>query len=171
MWFGLPASAQVNSPYAKKLAPYVSSPQRIVERMLELASPRAGETLFDLGCGDGRVIITAAQNYKVMAVGVEINDKLVQLTTDRINKLGLGEHAKILHANFMDVDLSGADIVVLYLLTETNQQLRPRLEKFLKPGARVVSHDYAVPGWEPKEVDRSDPRGHRIYLYQVGYRK
>jgi cyclopropane fatty-acyl-phospholipid synthase-like methyltransferase len=139
--------------------------------MLELAAPKPGETLYDLGCGDGRVVIAAAQRYKIKSVGVEISEKLVKAGNEQIARLGLQDHARILHANLLDVDLTGADIVIIYLMTDANKELRPRLEKFLKPGARVVSHDYAVPGWEPVEVDKSDPRGHRIYLYHIGARK
>lgn len=156
------------SQYSNKLAPFVPSPQPIVERMLELASVKPGETVFDLGCGDGRVLVTAAQRYKAKAVGIEISEKLVDDATARIAKLGLQDQAKVLKGDIREADLTGADVVVMYLLTGTNEQIRPRLEKFLKPGARVVSYSYAVPGWKPSRVDRTDERhGHPIYLYEM----
>ncbi|MEO7144335.1 MAG: class I SAM-dependent methyltransferase [Bryobacteraceae bacterium] len=152
--------------YANNLAPYVPSAPRVVDRMLELANLKPGETLYDLGCGDGRIVIAAAENYKAKAVGVEISEKLVRVATNRVKKLGLQNQVKIIHGDLMNVDLSGADVVTLYLLTLSNEELRPRLEKYLKPGARVVSHDYAVPGWRPNNIDKADEHpGHLIYVY------
>jgi SAM-dependent methyltransferase len=159
--------------YTNSLAPYVVSPQQIVDRMLELADPKPGETVYDLGSGDGRILITAVQRYRAKAVGIEISDALVQSTTDRIQKLGLQNEARVIHGDFLRVDLSSADVVTLYLATDTNEMLRPNLEKFLRNGARVVSHDYAVPGWKATEVDRDLPeaRGHVIYLYRMPQKK
>src|SRR5579862_7787846 len=154
--------------YANKLAPYVSSPARVVDRMLELANIKPGETVYDLGCGDGRILIAAAGKYKAKAVGVEISPKLAESATQRIARAGLDSQAKVIQGDLLDVDLTGADVVTIYLATSLNEKLRPRLEKYLKPGARVVSHDYAVPGWKPTKVDRTDDgRGHVIYLYEM----
>lgn len=159
--------------YSNSLAPYVASPQQIVDRMLEMADPKPGETVYDLGSGDGRILITAVQRYRAKAVGIEISDQLVQSTTDRIQKLGLQNDARVIHADFLQVDLSPADVVTMYLATDTNEILRPTLEKQLKKGARVVSHDYAVPGWKATLVDRDLPEahGHVIYLYQMPPKK
>jgi SAM-dependent methyltransferase len=158
--------------YANSLAPYVVSPQDIVDRMLEIADLRPGETVYDLGSGDGRILITAVSRFKAKAVGVEISDDLVAKSDERIRRLGLDADARVIHADFRNVDLSHADVVTLYLATDANEILRPNLEKYLKPGARVVSHDYAIPGWKPKLVDK-DPelRGHVIYLYQMAAKK
>ncbi len=154
--------------YSNKLAPYVPSPQAVVERMLEVAAVKPGETVFDLGCGDGRVLVTAVQRYKAKAVGIEISDKLVKQASERIVRLGLQDQAKVVKGDLREADLTGADVVVLYLLTGSNAEIRPRLEKFLKPGARVVSYAYAVPGWKPARTDRTDERhGHTIYLYEM----
>lgn len=156
------------SKYANKLAPFVPSPQAAVDRMLELAGVKAGETVYDLGCGDGRVLITAAQRYNAKAVGIEISDKLVQQTSDRITKLGLQEQVKVIKGDLREADLSHADVVVLYLLTNSNEEIRPRLEQQLHAGTRVVSYSYAIPGWKTKKVDRTDePHGHTIYLYEM----
>ena len=159
--------------YTNSLAPYVVSPQQIVDRMLELADPKPSETVYDLGSGDGRILITAVQRYRAKAVGIEISDALVQSTTDRIQKLGLQNEARVIHADFLQVDLSPADVVTMYLATDTNEMLRPNLEKHLRIGARVVSHDYAVPGWKATIVDRDLPeaRGHVIYLYRMPKKK
>jgi len=159
--------------YSNSLAPYVVSPQQIVDRMLEMADLKAGEVVYDLGSGDGRILITAVQRYHAKAVGVEISDSLVNSTNDRILRLGLQNDARIIHADMLQVDLSPADVVTIYLATDSNEILRPNLEKYLKVGARVVSHDYAVPGWKPKRVDKDLPeaRGHVIYLYEISAKK
>lgn len=155
------------SKYGNKLAPYVPSPQRVVDRMLDLAAVKPGEIVYDLGCGDGRVLFTAAQRHKAQAVGIEIDQKLVQQTNAKIAQLGLQDRVTVIQGDLRNADLSAADIVVLYLMTGVNEQLRPKLEK-LKPGTRVVSYSYAVPGWNPKRVDRTDEReGHSIYLYEL----
>jgi Mycolic acid cyclopropane synthetase len=163
----LPAVAQT-PPYVKKLAPYVSSPFRAVDRMLELAALKPGETLYDLGAGDGRIVISAAQRYSVKAVGIEMNEKLVKSANDRISKLGLQDRAKVIHGDLLQADLAPADVVVIFLQTMSNEELRPRLEKYLKPGSRVLSYSFAVPGWKPVLVDRTDEHsGHLIYLYEM----
>ena len=152
--------------YSNSLAPYVVSPQHIVDRMLEVADLKPSETLYDLGSGDGRILITAVQRFRAKAVGVEISDTLVKSTTDRIQALGLQNSARVIHGDFLKVDLSPADVVTIYLATDANEVLRPNMEKYLKPGARVVSHDYPVPGWKAKLVDKDDSdHGHSIYLY------
>lgn len=163
----LPALAQ-DPRYTNKLAPYVASPDRVVDRMLDLAKIKPGETVYDLGSGDGRILIAAASKYKAKAIGVEISPKLVASATKRIEKAGLSNRARVIEGNLLDVDLSDADVVTIYLATGANATLRPRLEKYLRPGARVVSHDYAVPGWKPTQVDRTDERrGHIIFVYEM----
>jgi SAM-dependent methyltransferase len=170
----IPASGQLvlfaqggrNPKYSNSLAPYVTSPQGVVDRMLELADIRPGETLYDLGSGDGRVLITAVQRFHAKAVGVELSEKLVDRTNERIRRLGLQSFARVIHGDLMDIDLSPADVVTLYLMTDSNEKLRPNLERFLKPGARVVSHDYPVPGWQAKQIEKAlDTEKHVIYLY------
>lgn len=158
--------------YTNSIAPYVVSPQEIVDRMLELADLKPGEKLYDLGSGDGRILITAVLRFKAKAVGVEISDDLVNSANTKIRKLGLDSDAQVIHGNLLDVDLSPADVVTLYLATDANEMLRPNLEKYLRNGARVVSHDYEVPGWKPKTVDKdSEHHGHTIYLYQMPPKK
>jgi cyclopropane fatty-acyl-phospholipid synthase-like methyltransferase len=151
----LPGFAQ-DPRFANKLAPYVASPVRVVELMLDIAKVKPGEMVIDLGCGDGRILVAAAGKYKAKAVGVEISPKLVAEAKARIVKEGLTEQAQVIEGDLLKADLTGADVVTIYLATEVNTQLRPRLEKYLKPGARVVSHDFPVPGWKPTRVDRTE---------------
>ncbi len=142
--------------------------------MLELADLKPNETLYDLGSGDGRIILTAAQRFHAKAVGVEISDSLIRTTNDKIARLGLQNRVSTIHKDMMQVDLSPADVVTIYLMTGSNEILRPNLEKYLKPGARVVSHEYVIPGWKPKLVERADEddlHGHIIYLYAVPAKK
>jgi cyclopropane fatty-acyl-phospholipid synthase-like methyltransferase len=136
--------------------------------MLELANLKPGETLYDLGCGDGRILIAAVERYQVKAVGVEISPKLVAKATASIEKAKLEGQARVIQGDLLTVDFSAADVVTMYLATSLNAELRPRLEKLLKPGARVVSHDYPVPGWKPSKVDKTDGTHlHLIYLYEM----
>lgn len=163
----VPAFSQ-DSRYANKLAPYVGTPVRVMDRMLDLANIKPGETVYDLGCGDGRIVIAAALRYKAKAVGVEISPKLASQATAAIEKAGLTGRARIIQGDLLEADLTGADVVTIYLATQLNAQLRPRLEKYLHAGARVVSHDYAVPGWKPTKIERTDGKqGHVIYVYEM----
>jgi SAM-dependent methyltransferase len=154
---------------SKNLAPYVASPQPIVDRMLDLAGVKPGETVYDLGCGDGRILLTAAQRYGAKAVGVELSDKLVNSVNDSIRRQNLQDQVKVMQGNLLEADLTGADVVTLYLDTGSNDLLRPNLEKYLKPGARVVSHDFQVRGWKPAKVDKiyAFNRDHTIYVYEI----
>ena len=151
----------------KQLAPYVASPQDIIDRMLEISKLQRGETVYDIGCGDGRIVITAAQKFGAKGVGIEISPKLAQSANEIVSKLGLRNRVQILKADAMDVDLSPADVVTLYLTTSANETLRPKLEQTLRVGARVVSHDYPVRGWKPTAVEEvfAHNRMHKIFLY------
>jgi cyclopropane fatty-acyl-phospholipid synthase-like methyltransferase len=161
----LPSFAQ-DPRYSNKLAPFVGSPARVVDSMLGLANVKPGETVFDLGSGDGRILIAAVKNYKAKAVGIEISPKLAAEANDLIKRQGIASEARVIEGDLLKADLTGADVVTIYLATSLNAELRPRLEKYLKPGARVVSHDYAVPGWKPTKVQEIDNK-HLIYLYEM----
>lgn len=162
----LPVMAQ---PPGQRMAPYVPSPQEIIDRMLEVANAKKGDTVIDLGCGDGRILITAVQKFKAKAIGIEIDPKIAAQASDTILKLGLQNKARVVHADVFDADLSQADVVTLYLTTSFNEKLRPKFEKSLRPGTRVVSHDYGIRGWNPVEVEEVFVHGrrHRIFLYVV----
>jgi len=155
------------------LAPDFPSPQEVVEKMLEAAHLKPGETLYDLGSGDGRIVITAARKFKAKAVGVELSAELCKLANARVKALGLEDQVRIIHGNLLKVDLRPADVVTIYLLTASNELLRPNLERDLKPGARVVSHDFEIRGWKPLTVERVEAEGRprRIYVYEIGPKK
>lgn len=167
---GQETPAQIEAPFSNsdRLAPYVSTPPEVVEKMLSLADVRREDRVYDLGSGDGRIVIMAAQKFGAEAVGVELDDELFNKSSAQIAKLGLEKRARILHANMFEIDIHPATVVTLYLLTVVNERLRPILEKYLRPGARVVSHDFKVPGWEPaKVVEVTSQNGvpHTLYLY------
>jgi predicted RNA methylase len=147
------------------VAPFVESPQDVVKKMLELVEPKNGEILYDMGSGDGRIIIMAAKDFGLRCVGIEIREDLVKRAIAEIKRFNLESKIKVINDDFFNVDISDADIVTLYLTTSANEKLRPKLEKELKAGARVVSHDYEIRGWRPTKVSRDDPPGHTIYLY------
>lgn len=150
------------------LAPAFPTPQGVVERMLELAGLKPGETLYDLGCGDGRIVITAAQKFQAKAVGVEIRRDIYESTLGRVRSLGLNDTVRIVSGNALKTDVSQADVVTLYLLTSSNDRLKPVLST-MKPGARVVSHDFEIRGWKAVATERMmvGTRPHMIYVYQI----
>ncbi|MGB9610653.1 MAG: SAM-dependent methyltransferase [Bryobacteraceae bacterium] len=153
----------------EKLAPYYPTPETVVERMLKLGGLKAGEKMYDLGSGDGRIVIMAADRFKANAVGVEFDEDLVKQSTARIRALGLEKRARIIHGDLLQQDYSDADLITIYLLPSAVEKVRPLLEKQLRKGARVVAHDFGVPGWTPvKEEhieDDGEGRAHTLYLY------
>lgn len=170
VFVALPAMAQ---PLGQRMAPYVPSPQEIIDRMLEVSRARQGDTVIDVGCGDGRILITAVQKFQAKAIGIEIDPKIASQASETILKLGLQNKARVVRADVFDADLSQADVVTLYLTTSFNEKLRPKFEKSLRPGTRVVSHDYGIRGWNPVEVEEVFVHGrrHRIFLYVVEGKK
>jgi ubiquinone/menaquinone biosynthesis C-methylase UbiE len=157
---------------AQKLAPYVTSPQPIVEKMLEVARLKNGETIYDLGCGDGRILFSAVKNFGARAVGVEISPSLAKRAQQTLESQGMQEQVKVIQGDMMAVDVSGANVVSLYLMTEANEQLRPKLERELKPGSRVVSLEFKIKGWKPAREETVQVHNHayKIYLYEVSKR-
>lgn len=154
---------------AQKLAPYVTSPQPIVEKMLEVARLKSGETIYDLGCGDGRILFSAVKNFGAKAVGVEISPSLAKRAQQTLESQGMQDQVRVIQADMMSVDVSGANVVSLYLMTEANEALRPKLERELKPGARVVSLEFKIKGWKPAREETVQVHNHpyKIYLYEV----
>ncbi len=157
--------------HGENLAPYIPTPRVLVERMLELARVQPDDVVYDLGSGDGRIIIAAAQKFGARAVGVELQPNLCRQAEQRIRDLGLENRVTVMHGSALHIDLSPATVVTMYLLTGSNEKLRPNLEKYLKPGARVVSNDYPVKGWKPVEmvIVRTGSTDHKIYLYEIGH--
>ena len=140
--------------------------------MLALAEIKPGDMLYDLGSGDGRVVIMAAQDYGARAVGVEMREDLAKQAMEKIGELGLEGRVKIFHGDMFKIDLSQANVVTLYLTTSANDKVKPKLENELKPGTRVVSHDYEILGWRPIKIDNfcENPRlgypSHTLYVYR-----
>jgi protein-L-isoaspartate O-methyltransferase len=158
---------------AENLAPYIPTPQSIVEKMLEAAHVKPGEMVYDLGSGDGRVVITAAQKFGARAVGVELRADLCRIASDRIKALGLDDRVRMIQGSALRVDLSPADVVTMFLLTSSNERMRPKLEADLKPGARIVSNQFPIKGWKPSGVIKANDgkMEHTIYIYEVGRSK
>jgi tRNA G37 N-methylase Trm5 len=159
---------QKNSEYYKKsLAPYVVSPQQIVDKMLEAASLKPGETIYDLGCGDGRVLIAAVQRYRAKAVGVELSPSVAKAAEENVKRNNLQNDVKVIQGDLMAVNLAPADVVTIYLETSSNDLLRPNLEKYLRPGSRVISYEFPVPGWKAKHIEKISAynRAHQIFVY------
>ncbi|MCL5671003.1 MAG: class I SAM-dependent methyltransferase [Acidobacteria bacterium] len=164
------ARAQISPAYeaSHDVVPYVPTPMTVAERMLELAKVNRNDVLYDLGSGDGRIVILAAQKYGAHAVGVELDTKRYQESSARIEELGLASRAKILHEDMFKADIHNATVVTLYLLTSVNEEIRPMLEKQLRPGTRVVSHDFQMNGWKAEkteEISAKDGSMHTVYLY------
>jgi predicted RNA methylase len=168
----LPAFAQKLNP-VENLGPDVPTPQSVVERMLEAGRVKATDTVYDLGSGDGRIVIAAAQIYGAKAVGVELRPDFCEKARERVKTLGLDDKVSIVEGNVLHVDLSSADVVTMYFPTSSNELLRPNLERWLKPGARVVSNQFPVKGWKAAQVVRvkSGSMEHTIYVYEVGKTK
>ena len=164
------AAGQATQFDPRSLAPFIPTPLEVVERMLELGGVGSSDTVYDLGSGDGRIVITAAQRYGAKAVGIELNPDLAKRTQARIEELFLADRAKVVQGDVMDVDLSEASVVTLYFLSVSNMKLRPKLENNLKPGTRVVSHDFRIFGWTPVKTEsfQHDSRTHNLFVYLVG---
>jgi SAM-dependent methyltransferase len=131
--------------------PYVQSPMEVVDRMLRLAEPKAGEYLIDLGSGDGRIVVEAARKYGVRGLGVDLEPRLVQLATDNARKAGVEALAKFEVKDLFDLDYGQANIVSAYLLPEVNLKIRPRLLA-MRPGTRIITHDYNMGDWPFDEM-------------------
>jgi Methyltransferase domain len=129
--------------------PYVPTPQVVVERMLDMAGVKAGDLLIDLGSGDGRLVITAATKHGAHGFGVELDPRLVSRSNRAAEQAGVADRVKFLRQDLFRTDLREADVLTLYLLPDVNMALRPRILAELRPGARVVSHDYGMREWQP----------------------
>lgn len=155
---------------AEKLAPYYPTPETIVERMLQLGGLKAGEKMYDLGSGDGRIVIMAAEKFHAIAVGVELDKELAKKSMEKIRKLGLEKTARILNGDLLKQNYGSADLVTVYLLPVSNDKVEPLLDRELKKGARVVSHDFEFKNWTPEKVetieDDGEGRSHTLYLYR-----
>jgi len=165
----LPGFAQQFGP-AENLGPAIPTPQSIVDRMLEAGRIKPGEIVYDLGSGDGRIVIAAARTYGVRAVGVEIMPDLCRKARERVQAEGLADKIRIIEGSALRVDLSPADVITMFFMTDSNERLRPSLERQLHPGARVVSYQFPIRGWKANEtvhvkLGKSD---YLIFVYEIG---
>jgi SAM-dependent methyltransferase len=153
------------------LAPFVPTPMVVVDKMLELAKVGQKDILYDLGCGDGRIIITAAKKFGTRGVGIDLDPQRIAESNKAAREAGVEGLVEFRQQDVMKADFSRATAVSLYLLPESNALLRPLLEAQLKPGTIVVCHNYSIPGWQAKEtnyVTIQDGTGqdHTIYVYR-----
>ncbi len=162
---------------AEKLAPYYPTPETIVEKMLQLGELKAGEKVFDLGSGDGRIVIMAARKFHADATGVELDRDLWKISSDKIRSLGLEKTARIINGDLLKQNYSSADLITVYLLPGFIDKVQPLLDRQLKKGARIISHDFEFKGmlangqeWIPEKVqniaDDGEGRSHTLYLYR-----
>jgi SAM-dependent methyltransferase len=146
--------------------PFVPTPQAVVDRMLELAAVKKGETLYDLGSGDGRIVITAAKRYGARGIGIDLDPVRIREARDNAHKAGVDKQVDFVAGNLFKADLSDADVVTLYLLTSINRDLRPQLWKQLKVGTRVVSHAFDMGSeWPPEKTETVE--GRTIYFWTI----
>jgi SAM-dependent methyltransferase len=145
--------------------PYVATPSAVVAKMLELARVTPDDVVYDLGSGDGRIVIMAAQRFGARGVGVEIDPGLVLEAQDNAKRAGVADRVQFLLQDLFETDLRPATVVTLYLMQSVNLQLRPKLWLELRPGTRVVSHDFHMGDWPPEQVVSVD--GHRIYAWTI----
>ncbi len=167
MWIqtAAPVSAQEG-----KIVPYVPTPQEVVDRMLELAQVKKGDVVYDLGSGDGRIVVTAAKKYGVKAIGFEIDPQRIKESHENIKKAGVENLVEIRLQDIRTVDLSAASVLTMYLLPEVNLMIRPAIWKQMKPGSRIVSHDFDMGDWKPLKTEHikdGSSWDHTLYLWHV----
>jgi precorrin-6B methylase 2 len=152
---------------------FVPTPPEVVDKMLELAEVKKEDVVYDLGCGDGRIVVAAAKKYGCRAVGIDIDPECVKQSRAAVARNNVGHLVRIEQADIFTVDLSGADVVALYLLPNLNTRLIPQFEK-MKPGSRIVSHAWGMKGIKPKavvQIKTSEPRERSIYLWTTPLQK
>ena len=160
-----PLLAQQGTPDVYPDAPYVPTPFEVVEQMLKLAGVHAGDTVYDLGCGDGRIVIIAAQKFVAYGMGVEIDPERIRAARQNAEKAGTVNNVKFVQSDLFQVDLRPATVVTLYLLPALNEKLKPKLLSELKPGSRVVSFAFDMGDWKPAKTVEMD--GRRIFLWVI----
>jgi len=156
------------SAQSRDLAPFVATPEDVVDRMLTLAKVGPRDVVYDLGCGDGRIVIAAAKKYGARGVGVDIDANLINQAEANAKTAGVERRVRFLVQDAMTLNVSDATVVTLYLLSASNVKLRPILTRQLRRGARIVSHSFAMGDWEPEVVDTfrdAQGTGRTLYLW------
>jgi ribosomal protein L11 methylase PrmA len=152
----------------KKDVPYVPTPQNVVDEMLRLANVSKGDVVYDLGCGDGRLVVTAVKNFGAKrGVGVDIDPQRIAESNQNAKAAGVTGSVKFVVQDLFQTDFSEATVVTLYLLPDVNLKLRPKLLSELKPGTRVVSHAFSMGDWEPEKKVTVEPGGQTLYLWTI----
>jgi SAM-dependent methyltransferase len=149
----------------EKLAPYYPTPETIVEKMLQLGGLKAGEKVFDLGSGDGRIVVTAAREFGVKGIGIDINPKRIAEANANAKQAAVTNLVTFRNEDLFEADIHEASVVTLYLLTTLNLKLRPKLWHDLKPGTRVVSQTFDMGDWKPEKEEMVE--GYNIYLWTI----
>jgi len=144
---------------------YVPTPQEVVDAMLKLAEVKSTDVVYDLGCGDGRIVITAAERYGARGVGIDINPERIAEAKENAAKHGVTKLVTFRNEDLFEADIKEATVVTLYLLTSLNLKLRPKLWKELKPGTRIVSHSFDMGDWKPEKTENIN--GRTIYLWRI----
>jgi len=151
--------------------PFVPTPPEVIDRMLEMARVKSDDVIYDLGSGDGRILIRAAKRYGAKGVGIEIDGDLVRKAQDNAFREKVDHLVEFRNGDALSADVSPATVVTLYMLPEFNAKLRPIFDRQLKPGARVVSHDFPIEGWVPDRVEKIKGdffHDHTILLFEIG---
>lgn len=146
--------------------PYVPTPDEVVARMLIMAGVNNKDFLYDLGSGDGRIVITAAKQYGARGIGYDLNPKRIEESNDNARKAGVTNKVRFIKQDLFEADLTGATVVTLYLLPDVNLKLRPKLLKDLRPGTRIVSHNYDMGDWKAEAYEEITVKGTKHYVYR-----
>ncbi len=156
--------------------PFVPTPVEVIDRMLELAEVKKSDVVYDLGSGDGRIVIRAAKKYGVRAVGIEMDSSLLDKARKAAKAEGVGHLVEFRNEDALKTDISRATVVTLYMLPWFNEAMKPNFKKMLKPGTRIVAHDFGIEGWEPNKTEKLPgfelkAEGHKhqhvIYLWRM----
>jgi precorrin-6B methylase 2 len=158
-------TAQTQAPARQPDVIYVPTPPEVVDAMLKLANVKAGDVVYDLGCGDGRIVITAAQKYGARGVGIDIDPQRIKEATANAQKAGVTDRVKFMETDLFETNISEANVVTLYLLPSLNLKLQPKLMRELKPGTRIVSHSFDMGSWKPDQ--ELTVEGRHIYLWTI----
>jgi len=162
------ALAQEVAPPLKKDVPYVPTPQTVVDEMLRLAEVKEGDVVYDLGCGDGRLVITAVKKFgAARGVGVDIDPQRIKESNENAKAAGVTKSVEFRVQDLFQTDFKEATVVTLYLLPDVNLRLRPKLWSDLKPGTRVVSHAFDMGDWAPEKTVTVEPGGQVLYLWTI----
>lgn len=147
--------------------PYVPTPQEVVDEMLKLADVKSTDIVYDLGCGDGRIVITAARQYGARGVGIDINPERIKESIANARQAGVSDRVQFKTQDLFETDLRDATVVTLYLLPQVNLKLRPKLLRELKPGTRIVSHTFDMGDWKPEKTVTVPGRGSRLHFWTI----